>query len=172
MMKKILTIFLLASLSLLVACSGNEDEVTTNNTNDFFFRCKIDGQDFEVNGVFAQFTDVSIAGIRTITITGVKQTGEQIGINLIKNAGDGEDISNMLGAYVFGGFGTNLKMASYVLNDISFTTSYGEVGDAGGAKLDLLNEDVAEGTFSFTARDENGNEVEITEGSFRATTLL
>ena len=138
-------------LALLAAC-GKDDVADKSNV----FECVLDGEKYEVEGLFAYATKFETDN--TVGIYGLQdESGENSIIVSIPDEGETKNYTmdgNTEGAYGI----VNLKGTVYLT---SLEDGAGEV------ELTKVSETQIEGTFSFTAYDGSGNKVEVKAGEFK-----
>ena len=152
-----LTFFLFAS------CSKEEDDDKADSGNNQQspngeMTCKVDGTNWSATLAVVATLDES-AGIATVT--GSDGSSKQCQVTINGFAGTG--------TYDLGGTLTNPNMgrwtASASLTD-TYTTTLGQ--GSGSVKVTEVTDTSIKGTFSFTAKNSNGEEVSLTEGEFDA----
>ena len=155
-MNKVFAVLGLLSVLCFGACSDDEDPT-------YYVYATVDGEKVDWKGVQVNAVSVDTAGtmvieaLKTPGITNVQQ------LTLTLDNFDGENtypvdlITKTLGAYVYKGTSSNTTGLSYW----------------GGGIVTSYDGEIIEGTFDLTLKAGNeGSDIEITDGSFRAKVRL
>lgn len=156
---KFLTLLLVTAS--IISCGKDDDGGTGSDGNsDTFWYCKIDGEDFRIDGeyAFASYFDVD----NTIAVYGSEDQAVA-GFASVFIALKNDD--GMVGTYDLSPDGD--ATGTYLDTDPSesFTTAF--EGGEGTLEITSIDDEFVEGTFSFVAFDGNGNSKNITDGSFK-----
>lgn len=156
---KFLTL-LLVTVSI-ISCGKDDDGGTSGGgSSDTFWYCKVDGEDFRIEGdyAFATYFDID----NTIAVYGSEDQAVP-GFATIFIALKNDD--GMVGTYDLSLNGD----ATGTYNDTDPSETFLSAFEDGGGTMEItkIDDEFVEGTFSFTAFDGNGNSKEITDGSFK-----
>lgn len=146
-----------ATLLLLVGCDSGSDDGDSVEPGTFVAR--IDGSDFQALTAVAVFVPSGVGGQPQLTITAASQTLSSFNITVLPFNGEG--------AY---GFGQGTVAQVGVSNGTGQGKGY-LASAAGDGSIDVTKrtDDGVEGTFSFTARNDDGTSVQVTDGQFNLT---
>jgi len=143
----------------MMGCKKDDEENNDNPNNNNpvgSMSLKVDGTSWT-----ASLAVVATNSGGLVTVTGSDSNAHQAQVTIYNVSGTG--------TYQLGGSMTNPNMGRWTAGvnpEQTYTTSLG-LGSGTVEITELTDTNVA-GTFSFTAKNSNGDEVSITEGSFNA----
>ena len=158
-MKNFITLTLLALLSLTFTSCSSDDDDATDQTTDYYFRAKIDGQAYEADPRTVQVLFLQ----NSVSISAKKEVASLKNIfSIVLSPFDGE------GYY-------QTSDESFILHNLTFSgedDSWQTFPNGQGVVTITKYDEVAkflEGTFSFVGySDDTGTTINVTDGEFKA----
>lgn len=162
-MKNIQIVLLLFTISLFLSCGSDDD---TGGSNDTFWKCKLNGQDYESSGLNAYAVDFT----DDIAVYGTGDVANNPNAPTMYISIDGRAEA---GVYTLD---SNSETIGFYIPDLSNSNiSYTTLGANGSGEINVTSNDgnIIEGTFNFVAQDFTTEEiVTVTEGEFRVDIRL
>ena len=149
------------------SCSDDDDGGSGGTAANGTISAKVDGVNFQSNEMLSTGNLVTQGPTDSMTLQGTDNSGK--GFNFVINGYDG------VGTYTFGGASLGFIVANWIeanasdpLNSQTWTAPYDNDDIRGEIQFSEDNGENVKGTFSFTAKNVNGDNsvVNVTEGSF------
>ncbi len=156
-MKQLFSVLALSAL-MFSACGDKDKTPNPLNPSSGSMEAKIDGSSWK-----AALAVQAVKSGGTFQVTGSDNSGKQLNVTIMNYNGPG---NYTLGGPATSGNGSNGRWTAGLSSDQTYSTMVGQ--GEGTCNISKEEGGKVEGTFSFTAKNTEGKQVTVTDGSFSA----